>query len=184
MKTRSLIVLVPIFILMLLSMLVLPLTVQKSSISETLMSEMGAEGLPGAWVVNLYFIVLGSVSIISGWNFYSGFGFQKVILLLFGLSLILTAFVNYAPEDAILQHNKLVNEIRTYFTATANLSFVLLAISTAVLREDSRERFLTVTAGLSAAFLSILISEVNQYAGIWQRIQFLIYSGWMLNQYK
>jgi hypothetical protein len=72
----------------------------------------------------------------------------------------------------------------SYFIFTAGLTFVILTVSSTFILETQAERLLAITVGVSGIFLSILMSEVAQAAGLWQRLLFLISFGWMIYSFR
>jgi hypothetical protein len=52
------------------------------------------------------------------------------------------------------------------------------------LLEKQTDRLLAIITGISAVILSLLASEADRTAGIWQRLLFIISFGWMIYTYK
>lgn len=180
-KKSKIILLSAAFILMLLSMFIFPRSIvpDHSNIRNTL-SDMGAQNSTGAWIINSILIALGFSSVISGWGFFKGFGFHRVILLLFGLSLVLSALFNHAPVNPEIPYNINEDGWHKYFACTTWIFFVILAFSTALIHKKQTARSLALIVGILAVLLSLLSSEAEQSAGIWQRLLFIISFGWMI----
>jgi len=169
------------YIIMLLVIFILPFfSVPGYSIIKNTTSQLGAQFAPNAWIMNVTFVSLGVSSIIAGWRFLDGFMFHRIFLLLFGISLVLTAFFNHAPLDPDIQYNLTEDGWHSYFAYSAGLSFTIFAISTGFILEDRIDRGLALGTGIIATILSILMSEVDQLTGIWQRLIFIICFGWMI----
>ncbi len=167
------------------AMFILPLfSVPEYSITRNTLGELGAQSAPGAWIMNSVFILLGLGSVIAGWSFFDGFVLHRIILVLFGISLTLTAFFNHAPVDPDIQYNIREAGWNAYFTCTAGLSFIILSIGTSFIQERQSDRQLAICAGISAIILSILMSEADKSAGVWQRFLYLISFGWMICTFK
>jgi hypothetical membrane protein len=171
--------------LMIPGMFILPaLSVPEYSIVGNTLNELGAQSAPNAWIMNLIFIMLGISSLIAGWKYFEGFLFHRLILVLFAASLILMAFFNHAPVSPDISYNKMEDGWNAYFTVTASISFIILSFSTSFITERQRDRMMSLTVGISAVFLSVLMSEAHQLAGILQRVQFIMSFGWIIYSFK
>jgi len=184
-RNPNILILVAAYCLSILVMFILPFysTPEYSLISNTL-SQLGAQNTPNAWIMNFTFVSLGIGSIIAGWRRLEGFAFQKLFLIIFGISITLAAFFNHAPVNAIIQYNILEDGWHSYFIFTAGLTFVILTFSTTFILETHAARLLTTAAAVSVIILSILMSEVAQAAGVWQRLFFIISFGWMIYSFR
>jgi hypothetical membrane protein len=182
MKTKKgIMVLAAAYILVLLVMFVLPLfSVPDYSIIRNTLSELGAQSSPHAWIMNITFVSLAIGSVIAGWAYFEGFTLHRIALVLFGISLVLTALFNNSPVDPDIRYNITEAGFHVYFACTAVLSFTILSIATSLIMERQLERLLAVAAGLSAIILSVLTSESYQLAGVWNRLLFIIPFGWMI----
>jgi hypothetical membrane protein len=184
-KIKGIMVLEAACILMLLAMFILPLfSVPEYSLIRNTLSELAAQSAPYAWVMNIIFVSLALGSVIAGWEFFEGFVLHRFILVLFGISLTLMAFFNHAPVNPDIQYNIREAGWHAYFACTTGLSFIILSIATSFILEKQHERQLAISTGISVIFLSVLISEADQAAGVWQRIMYLIYFGWMICSFK
>jgi len=184
-KNKEILILEAAYCLLLLVMFILPVySTSEYSIIRNTLSQLGAQNTPNAWIMNFTFMSLGIGSIITGWRYFEGFAFQRLFLILFGISLTLTAFFNHAPVNNLIQYKIQEDGWHSYFIFTAVLTFVILTFSTAFILEKQSDRLLTAAAGVSVIFLSILISEVPNAAGVWQRLLFIISFGWMIYSFK
>ena len=173
------------YIMMLLAMFLLPwFGVPEYSIIRNTLSELGAQSSPLAWIMNLIFVSLALGSVIAGWGFFEGFVLHRIVLALFGISLTLMAFFNHAPVNPDIQYSIKEAGWNAYFACTAALSFIILSIATGFILEKQHDRQLAIAAGMSVIFLSVLISEADLTAGIWQRIIYIISFGWMIYSFQ
>ena len=185
MKNTVITGLVITFILMVCAMFILPLfSGPEYSMVRNTLNDLGAQSSKGAWIMNLIFIMLGFGSVVAGWKYFEGFLFHRIILGLFGISLILMALFNQAPVSPDIRYNKLEDGWNAYFTVTAAISFIILAFATSFIMEWQRDRIISLAVGISAIFLSVLMSEAHQLAGIFQRLQFVISFGWIIYNFK
>jgi hypothetical membrane protein len=184
-KKAKIILLEGAYILMLLAMFIIPLfMVPDHSIIRNTLSDLGAQYSAGAWIMNSIFVALAFSSVISGWECFEGFVFHRIILVLFGISLVLSAFFNHAPVNPDIQYNIREYGWHLYFTSTTWITFIILTFSTALMLEKQTDRLLAIITGISAGILLLLASEADRTAGIWQRLLFIISFGWMIYTYK
>jgi len=186
MKTRiGMIVLIAAYFLVILVMFILPFfSVPGYSIIVNTLSDLGAQSAPHGWIMNFLFVCLAAGSLMAGLEYYEGFVPHRIILVLFGISLILLSYFNHAPLNTNIQYNVIEDGWHAYFTCTAGLSFIILSIATIFILEKQQDRLLALTAGISAIFLAVLMSEADRFAGIWQRLMFIISFGWLIFNFK
>jgi hypothetical membrane protein len=184
-RNNEILILEAAYCLLLLVMFILPVySTPGYSIIRNTLSQLGAQNTPNAWIMNFTFVTLGIGSIIAGWRYFDGFAFQRLFLILFGISLTLAAVFNHAPVNNLVQYKIQEDGWHSYFIFTAILTFVILTVSTTFILEEQSARLLATAAGVSVIFLSILVSEVPNAAGVWQRILFIISFGWMIYIFK
>lgn len=168
-------------VLMLLLVFVLPLfSFPGYSIICNNISELGAQFSPNGWIINFTIVLLAASSVIAGWQYFEGFILHRIILVLFGISLALTAVFNHAPVNTGIRYNITEAGLHSYFAATAVLSFTILALAAGLTMERQKDRLLAVATGLSLLALSVMASQSDHLSGIWQRLMFLISFGWMI----
>jgi len=173
------------YTLMILAMFLLPaINVPDHYIFRNTLSDLGAQHSAGAWIMNSIFAALAISSVISGWGCTKGFIFQRIILSLFGISLILSALFNQAPVNPGIQYDISEAGLHLYFACTTRLTFILLAFSTLLMLEKRSDRILAFVTGVTVMLLAILASEADHTAGIWDRLMFITTFGWMIYTYK
>ena len=184
-KNGKIALLIAGYVLGLLAMVILPvITSHGYSIIRNTLSELGAQSAPEGWIMNLIFVCLAFGSVIAGWNYFEGFLLHRIVLVLFGISLTLMAFFNHAPLNPGIRYNLTEASLHEYFSGTMGLSFVILSISTSLILERQSKRLLAIAVGISIILLSVMMSEAEMYAGIWQRLMFIISFGWMIYTYS
>ena len=173
------------FMLVLAAMFILPFfSVPGYSIIRNTLSDLGAQSAPHAWIMNGLFIFLAFCSVIAGWGYFEGFIFHRIVLILFGISLGLMAIFNPTPIRPDIQYSLTEDGWHAYFSSTAGLSFVILSIATGFILEKQQDRLMSIAAGAAVILLSVLMSEADRSAGIWQRLMFILSFGWMLYTFK
>ena len=169
------------YLLMLAIIFILPsFSAEGYSITAHTTSELAAQHAPNAWVMNLTFIFLGVSSFLDGWRVLDNFWFQKIIIAIFGLALVLTAFFQHAPIDPNLAFDVGEDNMHSWFASITGLSFTVFAISSAFIETSRSRKILAVSIGIFATLLSMLIFNLPDYAGIWQRLIFISAFGWLI----
>jgi hypothetical membrane protein len=184
-RNKEILILDAAFILMLLVMFILPFfSSPEYSIIRNTLSQLGAQKTQNAWIMNFTFVSLGIGSIIAGWKYFEGFAFQRLFLILSGISLTLAAFFNHAPVNTLVQYNITEDGWHSYFIFTTGLTFIILSVSTTFIPEKQADKLIAALAGISVLFLSVLMSEATRTSGIWQRLSFIISFGWMIYSFR
>jgi len=170
-----------VYILMLLVMFILPFfSVDEYSMVENTTSHLGAQGAPYAWVMNVVFALLGIATIIDGWVRLSNYWLHKVVLTVFGISLVLTAIFQHAPIVPDIEFNVLEDDLHSKFATITGFSFTFFTISAAFIESTKRRKVIAVGMAIIAIFLSMLIFNVATLAGVWQRTMFIIMFAWLM----
>jgi hypothetical membrane protein len=173
------------YILLIVTMFVLPFfSAEEYSIVKHTTSQLGAQKTPNSCIMNIIFASMGITSIWAGWVHYEGFWFQRILLLIFGISLILVAIYNHAPITEGLTFSDKSDKLHSLFASTTGFSFTILAISTAFIKEEKPEMILPLAIAVLAIILSLLIFKVEGFMGIWQRLMFISTFGWMIYEFK
>jgi len=169
------------YILMLLVMFILPFfSVDEYSILKNTTSHLGAQGAPYAWVMNVVFAMLGTATIVDGWGRLSNFWLHKAALVVFGTSLFLTAFFQHAPIVPDIGFNMLEDDLHSIFATITGFSFTFFAIASAFIESTRRRKIIAAGVGITATLLSMLIFNVAELAGVWQRMMFIIVFAWLV----
>jgi hypothetical protein len=180
-KKAKLYLLVTACILMLLAMFLLPIFIRPDqSIIRNTISDLGAQNSAGAWIINSILIVIAFSSLISVWECFKGFAFQRVILLFFVISIVLSAFFNNAPVNPSVPCNISEDGWHKYFAGITWIAFTILTFSTTMTIKKQTDRSLALITAISVILLSLLSSEAEQTAGIWQRLLYIISFGWLI----
>jgi hypothetical protein len=150
------------------------------TIIQTTIFELGAQSSPWAFLINTGLTILGCGTVWSGWRFYEGFTFARILLVIFGSSVVLTGICNQAPvltQEIIVSGE---NGWHTYFRSTAALSFVLLTMLTAYILDREFQRRLALITGVSFIILTLISSKTSHWEGLAQRVVFIIAFGWLI----
>ena len=173
--------LVPPYLILLLVIFILPLySVESYSILQNTTSHLGAQHAPYAWVMNATFILLGLGSMLSGWPYLKGNGFHKLVLLIFGLSLIGAAIYQHAPILAGVAFDAKEDRMHSVFSSVTGASFTVFAMSATFILRHRTAKISALSTGVLAILLSVLIFTAPEFRGIWQRAMFIIAFGWLI----
>lgn len=170
---------------MLVVIFVLPFfSAETYSIVKNTTSQLGAQNTPNSWMMNLVFVLLGLGSILGGWNILKGYWFHRVVLAVFGFSLILTAFYHHAPINPETNYDKVEDQLHSLFATITGFSFTMFSISTAFILRNKFERIFAIGIGVLATFLTFLLFNVDEFSGIWQRLIFITSFLWMIHIFR
>lgn len=166
---------------MVLVVFILPLfSVDNYSIIKNTTSQLGAQSAPNSWIMNSTFVILGVASIIDGWRFFKDFWFHRIVLGIFGLSLIFAAIFQHSPIDSTAFFDIEEDKLHSLFSMITGTSFTLLSFSAASILRLTPDKIIAIAVGTLATLLSVLMFKLDDFSGIWQRIIFLSSFGWMI----
>ncbi len=169
------------YILLVLAAFVLPFfSVEEYSIVKNTTSHLGAQNAPNAWMMNVVFILLGISSIIDSWVRLSGFWLHKVVIIVFGISLLLTGIFQHAPITQGVQYSEYKDNMHSIFASITGYSFVFFAVASGFIEKTKARRILAISVGCFASLCSFLFFNLPDFAGIWQRLIFLSSFAWLL----
>jgi hypothetical membrane protein len=172
------------YLILILVMFILPFFTAKGySIISNTTSQLGAQKTPNSWIMNGTFALMGLTSIYAGWSHYSQW-FHKILLLIFGISLVFTAIYSHAPINSDLIFSTKEDELHSLFASITGFSFTVLAIATGLIKKETSELFLPIIIGILATVLSLMMFKIENYMGIWQRLLFIISFGWLVYEFK
>lgn len=150
------------------------------SIIKNTTSHLGAQSTPNAWIMNVAFILVGISCILEAWLHLGRFWFHKILLSIFGLSLVFTGIFHHAPIIEGVIFNSLEDKLHSIFATIVGFSFTIYAISSAFIEEAVKHRVIDITVGFTATILSVLMIYLPDYSGIWQRAIFIISFIWLI----
>jgi len=180
-KIRNLRYIMIVYFILLLVMFILPFySAEGYSLFKNTTSQLGAQNTPNSWIMNITFGLLGLASILEVMFHLRRFWFQKVMLSIFGLSLILTAVFSHAPIIENLPYNEVENQLHSIFASIVGFSFTVFSVSVAFIEQGKVRRILALFVGLTATVLSLLMFYISDYSGLWQRVMFVISFAWLI----
>ncbi len=182
---RPVLLLAIIYGIMIIVIFVLPFYSSETySIFRNTTSQLGAQHTPNAWIMNVTFVGLGIGSVVAGWSFYRTFWMHRITLLIFGISLLLAGIFHHAPVDPDIPFDQQADELHSLFASITGFSFTLLSIATGFILKETSAKVIAIGVGILATLLSLLMFNVPEYMGIWQRMIFVFCFGWMLSVFR
>ncbi len=167
--------------LLLLVMFILPFFSDDAySIIKNTTSHLGAQNSPNAWIMNITFILVGMSCIIEAFLRLKRLWFQRIVLCIFGLSFAFTGIFRHAPIIEGIPFDLMEDKLHSVFASIVGFSFTIFAISTAFIEKKTMLRALAVIAGVTATILSIMMSFLPPYSGIWQRMILVVSFCWLI----
>jgi hypothetical protein len=130
--------------------------------------------------MNGAFILVGISCILEAWLHLRKFWFHKILLSIFGLSLMFTGIFHHAPIIKGVIFNPLEDKLHSIFATVVGFSFTVFAISSAFIEKAAKHRIIDIAVGFTATILSILMFYLPDYSGIWQRAIFIISFTWLI----
>ncbi len=178
-------ILITSYIILILVMFGLPFfTAEGYSIISHTTSQLGAQKTPNSWIMNFTFALMGLTSIYAGWTHYSKYWLNKLLLVCFGISLVLTAIYSHAPINPTLTFSIREDELHSLFASTTGFSFTILAISTGFTKKSKSEKLLPIIIGVLATILSLMMFTIGSFMGVWQRLIFITSFGWLIFEFR
>lgn len=147
-------------------------------------SQLGAQQTPNSWMMNIVFVLMGSLSILAGWSHYQGYGLHRLLLIVFGISLICTAIFSHAPIDPNVSYSEKENQLHSWFATITGFAFTFLAIATGFIKKSKVRMILPFCIGMLATLLSWLMFTIDELMGLWQRLIFISSFGWMIFEFN
>ncbi len=119
-------------------------------------------------------------AVIEGWVNLKGYWFHKIALTIFGVSLFAAGIFRHAPINGNIPFNLLEDQLHSLFASITGFSFTVFAFSAAFIERSRKKRILAVIVAVGATGLSILMFTVSGFAGIWQRMIFILSFAWLI----
>ncbi|MBQ4819668.1 DUF998 domain-containing protein [Aquimarina sp. MMG016] len=174
-----------LYLVMILASFILPFfTAPKYTILENTLSELGAQNTPYNWVMNIIFMALSCITIITGYQRLKGFYLQIILLFVFAISFFLTSVYQHAPINRALAFNSYENELHSMFSTLTGISFCVYSVTISFIAQKRNHKILAILIGIIALVLSYSMFIHSDYRGIYQRVIFILAFGWLLYSFE
>jgi len=154
-------------------------SVENYSIISNTTSHLGSQFAPNASIMNITFIIMGTACIIESRQFLKTYWVHQVLLIVFGLGLIFSGVFRHSPIIVVQNYDVMHDRLHSIFASLVGFSFVLLSFSASFIEVNPRNAFINALIGLLATLFSILMAFYPQYAGIIQRVMFIMSFTWL-----
>lgn len=169
------------FSLLVIVMFVLPFySAESYSILKHTLSELGAQSTPNAWIMNVTFYLVGAACILEAWLHLGNFWFHKIVLSIFGVSLIFVGIFHHAPIAEGVSFDVRQDNLHSIFASIVGFTFIMYAIASAFIEKEGKQRVIDIIVGVTASLLSLLMLLLPDFAGIWQRVMFILAFIWLI----
>ncbi|MFI0431214.1 DUF998 domain-containing protein [Mariniflexile sp. HMF6888] len=166
---------------MLIVIFILPIfSLESYSLLKHTTSQLGGQNMPYAWIMNMVFIFLGLGSILASWNYLSGYFLHRILILIFGTVLVLTAFYSHAPIENSIPYNIEEDKVHSYLAKITGFSFTFFAIAMAFIIRDRTNIIIAIVVAIIDTLFSIIMFDILEFTGIFQRAIFILSFGWLI----
>ena len=93
---------------------------------------------------------------------------------------MLTGIFRHAPIIEGVIFNSIEDKLHSIFATIVGFSFAIYAVSSAFIEKAVRYWIIDIAVGFTATILSVLMSCLPNYSGIWQRSIFVISFVWLI----
>ncbi|MTI27974.1 DUF998 domain-containing protein, partial [Fulvivirga kasyanovii] len=121
MKSKILYFVLAYVLLIVVMFLLPPFSASDYSLVKNTTSQLGAQSTPNAWIMNVTFVALGLSVMAAGWKFLKNYWLQRIVLLVFGVSLVFVAIYSHAPIDITLDYSHREHQIHSVFSSVNRL---------------------------------------------------------------
>ncbi|MDG1571148.1 DUF998 domain-containing protein [Robiginitalea sp. M366] len=168
------------YALMLAVIFILPFySSENYSILEHTTSELGGQGMPHAWVMNVVFVLLGASSILGSWAYLKSYWIPKLLILVFGLALTGTAFYSHAPTDPAMPFSAWEDQAHSHLAKVTGFAFTCFAMTMAFILKQRQQALLAALVAVWDTVLSATMFEFPMVTGLFQRLIFMVSFGWL-----
>ena len=169
------------FLLLLPVMFILPFySVGTYSFIKNTMSHLGAQSTTNAWIINVVFVLVGITCVLEAWLHLGNYWFHKILLSIFGLSLVFIGIFHHAPIIEGVIFNSLEDRLHSIFATIVGFLFTVYAISSAFIEIQVKHKVIDIVVGSIATILALLMGSMPDYSGIWQRTILIISFTWLI----
>lgn len=150
------------------------------SLTENSISELGAQNVPRAWIMNLTIALVSLSTFALGTKAYKLKSGQLIALYFFSISFFLTGYFQLAgSQTALYLYDYTQDSLHSIFSLVTGFAFCIFCLFLIwVLKLDKHKVQTSITIIVILA-LSYLIFAFPKMGGIFQRILFMIAFGWL-----
>lgn len=141
-------------------------------------SELGAQGAPGAWIMNAGFAAFGFGVLIDAVRAFRASPAPAVAFVVFGLAMIMTAVFSHRPIDPAAPYVAFEDDMHSFFSSLVGASFAIGVLAFGFARRDLGPPAVHAAAVAAALILPLAMFLLPEIEGALQRAMFLISFAW------
>ncbi|TVP84593.1 MAG: DUF998 domain-containing protein [Acholeplasmataceae bacterium] len=169
-----------VYALLLLVMFIMPLfSVPSYSVIQHTTSQLGAQGAPHAWVMNVTFILLGLAVIMETALHLKKQPLASILLFVFGTLLIAIAFFRHAPIDNIA-YRAWEDQVHGVLATAIGFVFTFFMVTLAFILPDKEAKVVALMVAILTTILSMMMLILPDVVGMLQRIIFIYAFGYLI----
>lgn len=150
------------------------------SIVANAISELGAQGMPNAWVMNTGFVAYGLGVSVDALGRTRRAPIVGVAFLVFGLAMIMNAVFSHRPMDPTRAYDVREDELHSLFATIVGISFTIGAVAQSFLERHRGRRLACYGAATAAVLLPVAMLQFPAIAGALQRVMFAVSFAWLV----
>jgi len=142
-------------------------------------SESAAQGVRGAWLARLGFVLEGIAVLWLAREAGGGWGpMARLLFRLFGVMMFAVALSAHRPFEAGVPVDLREDLVHSIAASVMGMAFVVGTLTMAFRRVDGRQRITDLMAATLSLALPIAMSAAPALQGVFQRVLFAIGYGW------
>ena len=149
------------------------------SIATNLVSELGAQHMPNAWIMNAGFIAFGVGVTVSAARRARATPFTAGMFLVFGMAMALAGVFSHQPLDRSTHYDELAARLHSLCATVAGFAFTIGAFAQS-LHEREERCWACWVAAASATGLPLLMLADPSHVGLTQRLMFVVTFLWLV----
>jgi Protein of unknown function (DUF998) len=141
-------------------------------------SELGAQGAPGAWIMNAGFAAFGLGVLIDAVRAFRASPAPAGAFIVFGSAMIMTAFFSHRPIDPDAAYVVFEDDMHSIFSSVVGASFAIGVFAFGFAHRDLGPPAVHAAAVVAALILPLGMFLLPEIEGALQRAMFFISFAW------
>lgn len=142
-------------------------------------SELGAQGAPGAWIMNAGFTAFGLGVLIDAVRAFRISPAPAGAFIVFGLAMVMNAVFSHRPIDLAAPYVVFEDDMHSFFSSVVGASFAIGVLAVWFARRDLGPLAVHATAVAAAVILPLGMFLFPELQGVLQRAMFFISFAWL-----
>jgi hypothetical membrane protein len=154
--------------------------------TENTISDLGAQNYNNADIMRIGFIGFGiliNLGILLNIFYYKKFKFPDILIMIYGISILLTGFFSTAPFDGSINYSLTHDRLHSIFAQIAGIAFSFAIIGYLIIAQSSKKYFhlifFVLVIGISALFGLSANGIIPIDKGIIQRFLYFVSFIWI-----